>query len=94
MTDKNLIDLNEYVFVKDRGYEIEENNLYLLFTIEDDTDSITCKIHQNDFEELGGREIAEHGKVGESWYIVKGYIKGNWRKIEVEAIQNLEEYIV
>jgi DNA polymerase III alpha subunit len=90
---KNLRDLNEYVFLKERGHRIEENNLYLLLTLEDDTDSIICKIHQKNFEELGGREIAESGKEGESWYIVKGYIKGSWRKIEVEAIENLEGYM-
>jgi hypothetical protein len=54
---------------------------------------LSGKIHQRDFEEIGGREIAETGKEGESWYIVKGYIKGSWRKIEVEAIENLEGYV-
>jgi hypothetical protein len=93
LVKKNLRDLNEYVFLKERGHRIEEDNLYLLLTLEDDTDSIICKIHQRDFEEIGGREIAETGKEGESWYIVKGYIKGSWRKIEVEAIENLEGYV-
>ena len=93
LVGKNQRDLNEYVFVKDRGYTIDEDNLYLLLTLEDDTDSIICKIHQRDYIELRGKEIADTGKIGESWYIVKGRLKGAWRKIEVEAIENLEEYM-
>jgi DNA-directed DNA polymerase III PolC len=40
LVKKNLRDLNEYVFLKERGHRIEEDNLYLLLTLEDDTDSI------------------------------------------------------
>jgi len=93
LIDRNLRDLNEYVFlVKRDGELIEKDNLYLLFTIEDDTDSILCKIDRWDYEEMG-RAIAEQGKVGESWYLIKGHIKKSWRKLEVEAIINLEEWL-
>lgn len=92
LVDRNLRDLNEYTFLKDRGGEIiEDNHLYINFTVEDDTGSIMCKIDRWKFETLGGRKIAEEGKVGHSWYLIKGKIKNNWRKIEVEAISNLHE---
>ena len=92
LVDRNLRDLNEYTFLKDRNGEIiEDNNLYLNFTVEDDTGTIMCTINRWKFEELGGRTIAEQGKVGESWYLIKGKIKNQWRKIEVEAIFNLTE---
>jgi hypothetical protein len=90
--DRNLRDLNEYTFLKDRdGKIIEENNLYLNLTVEDDTDSIICTINRWKFEELGGKKIAEEGKVGESWYLIKGKLKGSWRKLEVTHIVNLGE---
>ena len=92
LVDRNLRDLNEYTFLKDRNGEIIENNhLYLNFTVEDDTGSIMCKIDRWKFESLGGKKIAEEGKVGHSWYLIRGKIKNNWRKIEVEAISNLHD---
>jgi len=92
LVDRNLRDLNEYTFLKDRGGKIiDENNLYLNFTVEDDTGTIMCKIDRWKFEQLGGRKIAEQGKVGESWYLIKGKIKNQWRKVEVDAIFNLTE---
>ena len=93
LVDRNLRDLNEYTFLKDRNGEIiEDNNLYLNFTIEDDTGTIMCTINRWKFEELGGRAIAEQGKIGYNYYLVKGKIRNQWRKIEVEAIVDLEEY--
>ena len=92
LVDRNLRDLNEYTFLKDRdGKIIEENNLYLNLTVEDDTDSIICTINRWKFEELGGKKIAEEGKVGERWYLIKGKLKGSWRKLEVTHIVNLGE---
>ena len=92
LVDRNLRDLNEYTFLKDRDGEIiEENNLYLNLTVEDDTDSIICTINRWRFEELGGKKIAEEGKVGESWYLIRGKVKGAWRKIEVSQIVDLKE---
>lgn len=89
LADRNLRDLNEYTFlVKRDGQIIEEDNLYLNFTVEDDTDSIICTINRYKFEEYG-RAIAESGEVGKSWYLIRGRIRGGWRKIEVEHIVNL-----
>lgn len=92
LADRNLRDLNEYVFLKARDGEIiDEKNLYLNMTVEDDTDSIICTINRWRFEELGGKIIAEQGKVGESWYLIKGKVQGSWRKITVNEIINLNE---
>jgi hypothetical protein len=93
LVDRNLRDLNEYVFLKDRDGEIiEENNLYLNMTVEDDTDSIICSINRWRFEALGGRTIAEQGKVGEDWYLIEGSVKGAWRKIDIEKIVHLNQW--
>lgn len=92
LVDRNLRDLNEYTFLKDRdGVLIEEDNLYLNMTVEDDTDSIICTINRWRFEELGGRVIAESGKIGEDWYLIRGKVQGAWRKIAVNSIVNLNQ---
>jgi len=93
LADRNLRDLNEYTFLKDRGGEIiTENNLYLNMIVEDDTDSIICTINRWKFDMLGGKKIAEEGKVGEDWYLIEGVVKGAWRKIEITNILNLNAW--
>ena len=62
-------------------------------TVEDDTDSIICTINRWRFEELGGKVIAEQGKVGEDWYLIRGKVQGAWRKISVDSIVNLNEHL-
>ena len=92
LVDRNLRDLNEYTFLKDRDGElIEVDNLYLNMIVEDDTDSIICTINRWRFEELGGKVIAETGKIGEDWYLIKGKVQGAWRKITINSITNLNE---
>lgn len=92
LVDRNLRDLNEYQSVVKRGGElIEGQTLFLNMTLEDDTDSIICSINRYKFEKLG-REIAESGKIGHDWYLVKGTIKGKWRKVNVTEILNLNEF--
>ena len=94
LVDRNLRDLNEYTFLKDRdGVLIEEDNLYLNMTVEDDTDSIICTINRWRFEELGGKKIAETGKIGEDWFLIKGKVQGSWRKIQIDTIVNLKEHL-
>ena len=94
LVDRNLRDLNEYTFLKDRDGEIiEDDHLYLNMTVEDDTDSIICTINRWRFEELGGKIIAEQGKVGEDWYLIRGKVQGAWRKINVDSIVNLNEHL-
>lgn len=86
LKDRNQRDLNEYGNVVKRGGKlIQGNSLFLNLTLEDDTDSIICTVDRFLFPEMG-KPIAEAGKVDEDWFLVKGYIKNNWRKIYVERI--------
>jgi DNA-directed DNA polymerase III PolC len=92
LIDRNLRDLNEQVFLEKRkGEKVEKDNLYLNFKIEDDTDSISCNIGRYQYEKLG-RDIAEKGRIDKDWYLVKGSIKSDWRRISVTEIINLNNY--
>lgn len=92
LVDRNLRDLNEQVFLEKRGGErVDENNLYLNIKLEDDTDMIMCKIDRYKFK-TWGKEIAETGRVGKDWYLVRGNIKGDWRTIDVVEIQRINDY--
>lgn len=92
LVDRNLRDLNEHVFLTKRNGELIENdNLYLNFKVEDDTDMISCKISRWKYESIG-RKIAETGRIGKDWYLVKGSIKSDWRSVDVDEIVNLNEY--
>lgn len=89
LIDRNLRDLNEYGNVVKRGGRlVDSHNLFLNITLEDDTDSIICTIGRYQYEEFG-KPIVESGKVGEDWFLVKGIIKNNWRKIYIERIKCL-----
>jgi DNA polymerase III alpha subunit len=92
LRDRNLRDLNEQVFLEKRGGQrIEEYTQYLNLKLEDDTDIITCKIDRYKYEALG-KSIAESGRIDKDWYLVRGKIKSDWRKIDVEEIVNLNKY--
>lgn len=92
LVDRNLRDLNEHIFLSKRNGElVEEDNLYLNFKLEDDTDLISCKIDRYLYKRFG-KKIAESGRVGLDWYLLKGKIKSDWRKIDVIEIINLNEY--
>lgn len=92
LVDRNLRDLNEQVFLEKRGGErITENRFYLNFKLEDDTDMISCKIGRLQYEAFG-KDIAEKGRIGKDWYLLRGTIKGDWRTIDVSEIVNLNSY--
>jgi hypothetical protein len=44
------------------------------------------------FEELGGQYIAETSVIGETWFMIKGRKRGDWRKIDIDYILNLSEW--
>jgi DNA polymerase III alpha subunit len=90
---RDLRDLNDYNEVVKRGGQIyEDQNLYLRLLIEDDTDQILCVINRYMFEELGGQYIAETSVIGETWFMIKGRKRGDWRKIDIDYILNLSEW--
>jgi DNA polymerase III alpha subunit len=92
LIDRNLRDLNEQVFLEKRkGEKVEKDNLYLNFKVEDDTDSISCNIGRYQYEKLG-KDITEKGRIDKDWYLVKGSIKSDWRRIAVTEIINLNNY--
>lgn len=90
---RNLEDLNEYNKMLKRGTEMpEEHRWYLNFIIEDDTDSLMCHIDKYNFIRTEARKIAEHGKLDEDWYLVKGEVTGTWRGLTVKEVINLKEH--
>lgn len=92
LVDRNIRDLNEHIFLTKRNMEVIENHtLYLNFKLEDDTDMISCKIGRYKYESIG-RDIAEKGKIGKSWYVVQGKINSDWRRVDVDEIICLNDY--
>lgn len=92
MLDRNIRDLNETQSVARRGGRyITEHTLFLNLIMEDDTDSIVATVNRYSYESIG-REVAETGKVGEDWYLIKGRIRDKWRRIEIDQILNLNQW--
>lgn len=92
LVDRNLRDLNEQVFLEKRGGEkVTEDRFYLNFKLEDDTDMVGCKIGRKRYEALG-KDIAETGRVGKDWYLLRGKITNDWRVLDVSEIINLNKY--
>lgn len=86
--EKNQRDMNEYQSVQKRGGKLMEKNiLFLNLVMEDDTDSIICSVNRFRYEKLG-KPIVEGAVVGD-WYLVKGHIKGGWRKVDIEKLRRL-----
>jgi len=88
LKEKNLRDLNEYASVVKRGGKlIKQNPLFLNMTMEDDTDAIIVTVSRWNYQKFG-KAIAETGKEGD-WYLIKGEVKDNWRKIYVKQLRKL-----
>ena len=52
---------------------------------------VSCKIGRMQYESFG-KDIAEKGRVGKDWYLLRGIIKGDWRTLDVSEIVNLNSY--
>lgn len=52
---------------------------------------ISCKIDRYKYQALG-KSIAETGRVGKDWYLLRGTIKGDWRTLDVIEIIKLNNY--
>lgn len=90
---RDLRDRNDYQSIQKRGGKrVDKNQFYLKFYIEDDTDSIMCMISPQDFGRLNGQFWSETLKEGETWVMVKGSIKSDWRMITVKEMLNLNEW--
>ncbi len=89
MIKKNSRDANEAGFVSKRGGKyLTGQTTWLNITIEDDTDSIMCKIKIEDYYRLG-REIAETGKEDKDWYMVYGKKINGWGLLFVQNIRRI-----
>jgi len=90
---RDLRDRNDYQSIQKRGGKrVDKNQFYLKLYVEDDTDSIMCMISPQDFDKLNGQHLSETLKEGETWVMVKGSIKSDWRMITVKEILNLNEW--
>lgn len=89
LTELSVRDENEAQFVvKRNGRYLDGQTAYLLFTLEDDTESIRCKIKSADYPRLGS-EVAENGKVDEDWYVVHGEKVKDWNIVFVKNIMRI-----
>lgn len=86
LKEKNLRDLNE-TSSKRGGRRVENSNLWLNMTLEDDTDQIMCTIDRFKYAKMG-KPVVDDGKIGD-WYLIKGNIKKGFRKIYVEKYRKM-----
>ncbi len=93
VTERDLRDRNDVQSVMKRGNKVDKDQYYLNLYIEDDTDSIKCTIPPYLFEDLHGQDIAEKSLPGETWYLIKGKVRDQWRSISIESIANLKDEI-
>ena len=90
---RDLRDRNDYQSIQKRGgKKVSKNQFYLKLQVEDDTDSVMCMISPQDFDKMNGQYLSETLKEGETWVLVKGEIKSDWRMITVKEILNLTEW--
>lgn len=93
VVSRDLRDRNDYQSIQKRGGSIvTKNQFYFKFYVEDDTDSIMCMISPRDFDRLNGKHLSETLKEGETWVLVKGSIRSDWRMVTVSEIVNLTEW--
>jgi hypothetical protein len=93
MIKKNLRDANEACFVtKRKGVYETGQTAWLNITLEDDTDSLMCKIPKDKYERLG-RLIAETGKTDKDWYMVYGEKINGWSIVFVKNIIRITKEI-
>lgn len=93
MIKKNLRDANEACFVTKRKGVYETGlTAWLNLTLEDDTDSLMCKIPKDKYERLG-RIIAETGKTDKDWYMVHGEKINGWSLLFVKNIMKITREI-
>lgn len=89
LKEKNLRDMNETVNLAKRGgRRVENNNLWLNVTFEDDTGPIICTIDRFKYARMG-KPIVEDGRLGD-WYLIKGTLRQGFRKIYVDKWRKLD----
>ena len=88
LKEKVVKDLNESSSIEKRnGRRIDKNNLWLNIMVEDDTGPIKCTVDRFKYSKLG-KPIVESGEIGD-WYLIKGYLNSNYRKVSIEKWKKL-----
>ena len=88
MTDRNVKDLNEYQnLLRRQGRKIDGNNLFMNLSFEDDSDMIVATIDRFKFLRFN-KLLIDDSKIGD-WFLIKGEIKSNWRKVHINNIRKL-----
>lgn len=84
-------DLNsQYYLAKRDGSEVVGSSVFANLVIEDDTAEIKCGIGRFQFDQFG-RELIETAKEGESWYLIRGELKGDWHRLNILQMVALGE---
>lgn len=82
---KNLRDVNEDVLIARRGgRRLSGPSKWLVFTVEDDTERITCLVDRFSYEKIGA-PVVDKGVVGQ-WFAVRGKLHASFRALDVEAV--------
>ena len=89
MMKKNLRSVNEDISIARRGgRKLDGQDKWLLFTLEDDTERISCMVDRWKFEEIGA-QILEKGVVGQ-WFAVRGRLHRGFRALDVLDVRWME----
>lgn len=89
----DLRDRNDYQSVVKRGGEyVDKNQFYLKMFVEDDTDSIMVMIPPHKFDDMNARYITENSKVDETYFLIKGDVRSDWRMITIDAIHDITDW--
>lgn len=87
---KDLIFRNTPQLIMKRGGTVLTEDLYYLkLIIEDDTADIMVQIPPFRFEQLGGKGLSERLVEDKSWVIIKGHLRGDYRMLSIEAIEEI-----
>lgn len=86
---KNQRDMNEdSVMAKRGGKKIDVNNIWLNFTVEDDTGSIMCTINRFNYEKLG-KPIVEGMVEGVDWLLIRAKFDKGFHIAKVERYRHM-----
>ena len=91
IVQRDIRSRNDYQsLVRRDGKRIEGNDLYLRLIVSDDSDSIICLISHKNFIALNGSELSETLKVDETYVLIQGSIRSEWRTLDIQSIEILE----
>jgi len=89
LNSKDMRDLNETASLARRnGKVMKKDNLFMNMELEDDTDKIIAQLSRFDYNKPIGRQLRD-APTG-SWWIVRGNVRKNFRRLYIEKIRRLE----